>query len=384
MPALIKKRGKRRWKGVVFVDYYREEKLFPDSSKESKFAAIMWEKERREEIFRKLEEQTKIQNQTNTVYLTVGEWVEKYLDFVTSRYVKKTFDHKKEAFRCLAKKVNCSAQVKEINPALVEEVLKSKFNATSGYAANTVRKNLMAAWTWGQRYMDEFPEGPNPFSRVAPFPEIERPRYVPPEKDFWELYKYISGLDGIVARQDRVILLTFLHCAARRGEVWNLKFSDLDFQNGRIRLWTRKRKHGNYQSDWLPMTSELNSELKKWTEERLKMDTPDMQFVFISLENSPFCAEYYGRPFKERRHFMTKACQRAGVEPFGFHAIRHLTASILYSKGVRMATIQAILRHENKTTTERYLRSLGIDEVRSDLEDIFGKVMHSHGTITAV
>jgi integrase len=384
MPALIKKRGKKRWKGVVFVDYYREEKLFPDSSKESKLAAIMWEKEKREEIFQKLEAQSKEQTQTNTVYLTVGEWIEKYLDFVTSRYVKKTFAHKKEAFRCLARQVISSTPVKDINPAIAEEVLKSKFNATSGYAANTVRKNLMAAWTWGQRYMDNFPEGANPFFRVAPFPEIEKPRYVPPEEDFWKLYEYISGQDGIVARQDKVILLTFLHCAGRRGEIWNLKFSDLDFQNSRIRLWTRKRKHGNYQSDWLPLTSELHEELKSWIEERMKMDTRDKQHVFVSLENSPFCVDYHGHPFKERRHFMTRSCQRAGVTPFGFHAIRHLTASILYSKGVRMATIQAILRHENKTTTERYLRSLGIDEVRGDLEDVFGKVVRFPGPKKAV
>lgn len=78
---------------------------------------------------------------------------------------------------------------------------------------------------------------------------------------------------------------------------------------------------------------------------------------------------------------MKKICKRAGVEPFGFHAIRHLTASILFGKGHKLATIQAILRHESKTTTEKYLHSLGVDDVRIDLEEALkqpGKTIHSN------
>ncbi|WP_394699529.1 tyrosine-type recombinase/integrase [uncultured Desulfobacter sp.] len=38
---------------------------------------------------------------------------------------------------------------------------------------------------------------------------------------------------------------------------------------------------------------------------------------------------------------MKKLCERAGVKPFGFHGIRHQTASILYHKGYDMSVIKA-------------------------------------------
>jgi integrase len=76
-----------------------------------------------------------------------------------------------------------------------------------------------------------------------------------------------------------------------------------------------------------------------------------------------------GRPFRVRQHFMRRLCEKAKVKVFGFHAIRHLTASILYRKGHSLSHIQAVLRHKNPTTTSRYLRSLGLEQVREALEE---------------
>lgn len=40
------------------------------------------------------------------------------------------------------------------------------------------------------------------------------------------------------------MLLAFLHLAARRGEIFRIKFADIDFAHQQIRLWTRKRDGG--------------------------------------------------------------------------------------------------------------------------------------------
>ena len=67
---------------------------------------------------------------------------------------------------------------------------------------------------------------------------------------------------------------------------------------------------------------------------------------------------------------MRKICTRAGVKPFDFHSIRHLSAVILYKAGEPVSKIQKILRHQNATTTNRYLASLGfeVEEMRSAVE----------------
>ena len=66
---------------------------------------------------------------------------------------------------------------------------------------------------------------------------------------------------------------------------------------------------------------------------------------------------------------MKKLCEKAKVKPFGFHSIRHLSASILYHKGYSVSVIQAFLRHKSPTTTNRYLQSLGLEMTRAALEE---------------
>jgi len=162
------------------------------------------------------------------------------------------------------------------------------------------------------------------------------------------------------------MLTTFLHLAARKSEVFRLKWEDMDFPGNRIRLWTRKRRGGNLEADWVPMTTELKECLLQWWEAR---PIKEAQHVFVSLDQTPFCVEYYGKPFDKRSQFMRRTCDRAGVRRFGFHAIRHLTATILFHAGQSVSVIQRILRHKSPNTTERYLKDLGLEAAREALEE---------------
>jgi integrase len=57
--------------------------------------------------------------------------------------------------------------------------------------------------------------------------------------------------------------------------------------------------------------------------------------------------------------------QGGGDGRFGFHALRHAGASMLDGLGVPIGTIQRILGHENRTTTEIYLHSIGKPELEA-------------------
>jgi integrase len=100
------------------------------------------------------------------------------------------------------------------------------------------------------KYLDPPLPGPNP-CLVDKMPEERQPRYVPPEEDFWKVFEIAEG-------QDRVMLITLLHLAARRSEIFRLTWSDIDFGNNRVRLWTRKRTDGTYEYDWLPIDVQIS------------------------------------------------------------------------------------------------------------------------------
>ncbi len=202
---------------------------------------------------------------------------------------------------------------------------------------------------------------PCPFQLVDRFPEQRQPRYVPPEEDFWAVY-------GVAEGQDRVMLLSFLFLAARRGEIFRLKWSDIDFAGNTVTLWTRKRAGGDLEADPVPMVGRLKQVLLAWWEHR----PIKAEFVFVNLDDTPFCKQYQGFPFTSRQHMMRRLCQKAGVREFGFHAIRHLTASIMYREGQPVAVIQAVLRHKSPQTTTRYLQSLGLKQTQEAMEAVMG------------
>ena len=357
MPTLIKLRGKQRWRGVVRIGEFRKEKTFPDNTRKSEKLAMAWEID----VKRKLQRETSIP----TVFLTLDEWVKSYLDNSKIRHSSKTYGDHQRAFRLFCKNLNPDMLVDTIPKDMVVNFVQELYQSKSGHAANKYCKLLARSWRWGERYIEHFPKNkPNPFDNVDRMPEQEQPRYVPPEKDFWAVY-------NICQHQDQVMLLTFLHLAARRKEVFKIKISDIDFKGMKIKLTTRKRKDGRMEYDWIPMTSELKSAIIGWLEVRLKHHTEDKEHVFVCLDKKNFCKQYFGKPFTNRQHFMKKACKKAGVKHFGFHAIRHLSATILYQNGYDLSFIQTILRHKNPNTTARYLHRFGLSKMGQEMEKVF-------------
>jgi integrase len=83
-------------------------------------------------------------------------------------------------------------------------------------------------------------------------------------------------------------------------------------------------------------------------------------------------------PYKDRKRLMKGLCKKADVKYFRYHAFRHLGASILDNANVNIGSIQRILGHENRTTTEIYLHSIG--EAEREAMKIFEQVSEKSHT----
>jgi integrase len=333
------------WKAQVRKDGKRRERTFS-----TKKEAAAWERR-----MRKSDEEW----QEKTAITSLADWAQDYLDNCQALFVEKTYKEKRTVFKRFFQDVDPHMPVEDLTPGIVQTFFVKQKKERSGYASNKDRKNLLAGWNWGMMYMNPQLPKENPFE-TPKMPEERSPRYVPPEEDFWKVFELTEG-------QDRLMLLMFLHLACRRGEAFRLKWDDVNFKDKLVRLWTRKRENGSFEYERLPMTSELQGALLDWHD-----NCPvKSEYVFVCLDQMNLCHEYYGGPFTVRQHFMRKLCERAGVKPFGFHAIRHLTATILYHKGYDLSVIQTILRHKSPTTTNRYLKGIGLENVRGALENLF-------------
>ena len=262
-----------------------------------------------------------------------------------SRFAASTIRAKKVAFRSLCDAVGNNTRTTKITKTLALRFLTQISSDRTPGAANDMAKALRAGWNWGITFL-AMPSD-NPFS-LPKFPQDEKPRYVPPYKDFQAVLALTTGKDSL-------LLLTALHTAARRGELFRLCWLDIDTANKAIRFGTRKRRGCGMQYDWLPMTDQLAALFAAYLP---VVDTA--AYVFPRPD---------GQPYITRTPFLRKLCDMAGVQRFGFHGIRHLSASMMAQGNIPIPDIQNVLRHKSPMTTARYIHSLGA--IKANLNRVF-------------
>jgi integrase len=268
--------------------------------------------------------------------ISLETWGFEYHKFCKGKFGQKTYEEKVKEFRLFSAVMGRETNVVDLRLKDILDYVQRVAKDRSGYVANNkVIKNLKAAWNWGIKYLGL--PSPNPFQLLDKFPEARKQLYTPPEDDFWKVYHIAEG-------QDKTMLLTYLHTAGRKSEVFTIKWTDVHFDIGAISLWTRKRKDGTIEENKIPMTDELSEVL--WEHKQKSRS----EYVFVDEKSK--------LPYKSRQHWLEKLCKRAGVKVFSFHAIRRLAPSILASHNTSLVDIQAFLRHKHQTTTDRYIKQL--------------------------
>lgn len=309
MPYKEVRNGKTIWIGQVQWQGTQRKRVF-----QKKCEATEWERHAKEEatgssreqqqmVAPKSEPKPELESQKKTPSVSLLEWTTCYLEYAL-RLNKKVFsDKKRELKRFLKdKRVDPDGLINQVTPDLVLAYCQDQFRRRGGKVVNNnVIKNLAAAWNYGVKYKG-FPT-PNPFEMIDKFPmDVEEGHYVPPEEDFWKVYDVAEG-------QDRVMLAALLHTAARRGEVYGLKWEDVNFDAREIALKTRKTKDGSVRKDWIPLTDDLFESL--WTH---RQQSNGSEYVFTQR-----VGRHNGKRYVENRGFPQELCEKAGVKTLGCH-----------------------------------------------------------------
>ena len=344
MPTLRKDRGNAWLARVIINGQTVDTKFFPAGRKNGPewTAARNWEVNRKKELL----EAGAAKKKTPMGFELLSDWGVKYLAHVERGMSKKTFVEKQTVMKHFFNfcRENNVCGVEKIDKPVLVQWLSEVADERGLDRANRYRKNLLAAWNWGIDAIANFPQDISPLERIKPFPVDREERYVPPDEDVIKVFQVATG-------QDLVMLLTFFYTGARRGEIFRLTWADIDLDAKRIRLTDHKGGLGRKRIRWLSLHPALVEALTWWQENR----PCKVENVFMRIDHD--CA--MGEPFTQRNKLMPVLCERAGVKPFGFHALRHKAASIAFTvSGLNAA--QQLMGHSRATTTDIYVRSAGL------------------------
>ena len=132
------------------------------------------------------------------------------------------------------------------------------------------------------------------------------------------------------------VLIFALNTGCRKGEILGLTWDRVDLKHGFIYL--DKTKSGE------PREVPINNTLRQTLQVIIRrIDSP---FVFVNPETGGRYADLK-RPF-------AAACQKAKIQDFRFHDLRHTFASHLVMAGVSLTTVSRLLGHASLTMTLRY------------------------------
>lgn len=134
------------------------------------------------------------------------------------------------------------------------------------------------------------------------------------------------------------IVVCALQTGMRRGEIFNLKWSNIDFDYGFIELLETK----SGKSRKIPISESLMKVLNNI--ERVS------EYVFVNPETN--------KPYNDIKKAWASALKRAKIENFRFHDLRHTVATRLAESNIDLVVVKEILGHADIQTTMRYAHAV--------------------------
>ncbi|MDG2335787.1 MAG: site-specific integrase [Myxococcota bacterium] len=205
-------------------------------------------------------------------------------------------------------------------------------------AANRNLKLLSAICTHAER-LELRPQNANPCRFVELYPERARERFLSIE----ELGAFGWALSEIAAQDpgkaSAVAAIEFvLLTGCRRNEALDLRWTDIDLA----------RRLAFLRDDKTSRTSA--------TRKVLRLDAPVLELLAGLPQESVwvFPSKMRGKPLRDPRKVLHAACDRAGIERFRLHDLRHTFASMAIGRGVALPVVGKLLGHARLTTTLKY------------------------------
>lgn len=160
------------------------------------------------------------------------------------------------------------------------------------------------------------------------------------EHEFWEKTK----------KRDKAILVIFLTYGLRLSELQQLNISSFNFNRGEFKIYRKRGKESV-----MPLNKSVLKVLSAYiNEERLsdeKLSEENKDALFLSLQGKRMTERQIRELVKKYTSIGLASSRAAGYSP---HKLRATAATSLIGRGNSIFDVQALLDHENVTTTQLY------------------------------
>ncbi|MDD3350810.1 MAG: tyrosine-type recombinase/integrase, partial [Eubacteriales bacterium] len=160
------------------------------------------------------------------------------------------------------------------------------------------------------------------------------------EHEFWEKTKH----------RDKAILLLFLTYGLRLSELQQLNLSSFNFNRGEFKIYRKRGKES---------IMPLNKTAVKALEEYLSLERKNSDLLAETEKDALFLS-LQGRRMTERqirelvKKYTSIALSTSRAKGYSPHKLRATAATSLIGRGNSIYDVQALLDHENVTTTQLY------------------------------
>lgn len=155
-------------------------------------------------------------------------------------------------------------------------------------------------------------------------------------------------LDKTAKQKYKILIMLAIMSGARQGELFGLKWSDIDWENSQVHIqrtfnnqawYDVKTKTSNRKIDLGPA---MLTELKKW---KLACPRNSLDLLFPNDAGGPLNHN------NMVNRIFNPTLEAAEIERIRFHDLRHTYASLMIDQGENIKYIQSQLGHSSPTVT---------------------------------
>jgi len=260
-----------------------------------------------------------------------------YLEYALASKAASTYNADKYRIKSHLLPYFGEISVKKITPQMVDDY-KTK-RVQDGAAPKTVNNELVnlshmlkMAGRWG--YVDR-----NVVSSVEKMRIVKNPSLFLKQDEIFRLLE--AAKDYYIYP----IIMTALHTGMRKSELFNLKWTDIDFDQRTIMVQSKPDWHTkNYKSRTLQITPSLYKALFEHRNQQAELRI-ESEYIFT----------YKGEQIRDSiKKSLRTVVRKAGIKNVTLHTLRHTFASQLVMAGVTLRDVQALMGHQSFETTLQY------------------------------